>query len=140
MKYFSFLEHSTRDEVRLRTHIWRKAVGLVVLLLVSIPASHKVFSQQDTGRKVKPSSSSTISIQEIEKRERESAQGPERKKVENQNLINPPDLPVPKSAKGKTFRPPTGKKKARVISRSRRQIQRAGRRKIHRRSETAVTP
>jgi hypothetical protein len=140
MNYFFFLKHSTRDQVRLRTHIWRKAVDFVVLLLVFIPASHKVFSQQDTGIKVKPSSSSTINIQEIEKRERESAQGQGRKKVENQNLINPPDLPVPKGAKGKTFRPPSVKKKARVISRRRRRIQRDGRRKIHRRSVTAVTP
>jgi hypothetical protein len=140
MKYSSFLKHSTRVQVRLRTHIWRKAVGLVVLLLVSIPASHKVFSQQDTGRKVKPSSSSTINIQEIEKRERENAQGQGRKKLENENLINPPGLPVPKGAKGKTFRPPAGKKKAKPISQNRRRIQRAGCRKIHRRSVTAVTP
>jgi len=115
-------------------------VGFVLLLLFSSPASHQVFSQQDTGRKVKPSSSSTINIQEIEKRERESAQKQGRKKVENENLINPPDLPVPKNAKGKTFRPSTGKKKAQLISQNRRRIQRAGCRKTHRRSVTAVTP
>lgn len=140
MKYFSFLKQSTRGLVRLRTHIRPRVMGFVVLLLVSSQASHKLLSQQDAGRKVKPSASSTINIQEIEKREKERAQEPGRKKVENENLITPPDLPVPKGAKGKTFRPPTGKTKAKLISRSRKRNQRAGCRKTHRRSVTAVTP
>jgi hypothetical protein len=139
MKYSSFLKHPNHDHVRLRNRIWRLAVGVVLFLLLSNPASPGVFSQQDSGRKVKPSSSSTINLQEIEKREKESAQEQGRKKVENQNII-PPDLPVPKGAKGKTFRPSAGKKKATLISQSRKRIQRAGCRKTHRRSVVAVTP
>ncbi len=140
MKHSSFLKNSTRDQIRLCIHTWRKPVGLVVLLLVINPVTHKVFSQQDTGRKVKPSSSSTINIREIEKREKERAQEPGRKKLENENLITPPELPVPKGARGKTFRPPTGKKKVALISRRRRRIQKAACRKMHRPSVTALTP
>jgi hypothetical protein len=137
MKYSFFLKNSTRDQLRLCIHLWRRPFGLVILLLIN-PVTHNVFSQQDTGRKVKPSSSGTINIQEIEKREKERAQQPARKKLENENLITPPELPVPKGARGKTFRPPTGKKKAQLSSQRRRRIQRAGCRKIHRRSEAAV--
>ena len=140
MKYSSFLKNSTRDQLRLCIHILRKTVTLVALLLVFNPVTHKVFSQQDTGRKVKPSSSGTINIREIEKREKEQAQEPGRKKVENENLITPPELPVPKGARGKTFRPPTGKKKVALLSRRQRRIQKAARRKMHRPSVTALTP
>ena len=88
-----------------------KIVRPISFFLILSLGSITMYSQDDQGRKVKPTSSGTSDIREIEKRERESAQKPARKKVENQNLIYPTDLPVPKGAKGKTFRPPTVKKK-----------------------------
>jgi hypothetical protein len=138
MKCFSFLKHSTRNQLKLCIYFWPKTVCLVILMLLIDPLTHKLFAQQDTGKKLKPSSSGTINIQEIEKREKERAQQPERKKLENENLITPPELPVPKGARGKTFRP-TRKKKAQPASQRGRRIQRAGCRKIHRRS-VAVNP
>ena len=131
MKYFSFLKRSSPIPVTACNSTRRRAVGFIVLFLISGSASHGIFSQQGTGKKVKPSASATINMQEIEKREAQDARVQGRKKIENDNLIIPPDLPVPKGAQGQTFRPSTSKKK---VSHSRKRNQRAGCRKTHRRS------
>lgn len=80
-----------------------KARLAAFLTLVFVMTNTTLFSQ-DKGRKVEPTSRGTIDIREIEKREKESGREEQRKKIENENLEVPGGLPVPKDAKGKTFR------------------------------------
>ena len=94
------------------TSVRPKTSGAVCLPLVFSLMGSPLLAQEK-GKKVEPSSSGTIDVREIEKREKQGGQQEERKKVENQNLEVPRGLPVPKGAKGKTFKPrPTAKKKA----------------------------
>jgi hypothetical protein len=110
--------HSNRKpadsgRVSLWLFLWSKVTGAALMPLLFSLISQPTFSQQ-TGRKVKPSSSGKIDIQEIEKREKESGRKEAKKPPENQNLKFPLEFPVPKGAKGKTFRPPTPEKKSAV--------------------------
>ena len=136
MKYFSSLKYLVGNPITSgnSNNTYLRVVGLVVLLLMSGSASG-IFLQQSKGKKVKPTASGTINIQEIQKREAENPTGQERKKIENDNLIIPPDLPVPKGAKGKTFRPPHIKRETNPGSQSHRSKRKkgAGCTKTHRR-------
>jgi len=105
--------HSNRKppdfgRVNLWLFLWSKVTGAALLFSLM---SQSTFSQQ-TGRKVKPSSGGKIDIQEIEKREKESGRKEEKKPPENQDLKFPLEFPVPKGAKGRTFRPPIPEKKS----------------------------
>ena len=117
--------HSNRrppdfGRVSLWSYLWSKMPGAALMPLLFSLMSQPTFSQQ-TGRKVKPRSSGKIDIQEIEKREKESGRKEEKKAPENENLKFPLEFPVPKGAKGTTFRPPPTpekKKKARATGRT----------------------
>jgi hypothetical protein len=103
--------------------IWLKVSSVTLTLLMFSVGPHLLFSQQDTnkqentgnkqstGKKVNPSSRGTINIQEIEKREKANKEAPKQKKIENENLKEPRDLPVPRGAKGKTYKVPPPEKK-----------------------------
>jgi hypothetical protein len=98
-----------------------KAFVPALLSLVIGIINSPVFSQQ-TGKKVKPTSSGQIDIREIERREKESGQKPPRKKIENDDLKEPGTLPVPKGARPKPLRP-TAKRK---FTRPKRRIHHPG--------------
>jgi hypothetical protein len=96
-------------QTNLQSHTWRNLVALALFFLVSSIPRPGLLSQEntptpETGKKVTPSATATINISEIEKREKASGQKPEKKKLENESLIEPKDLPVPPGAKGETFR------------------------------------
>jgi hypothetical protein len=103
--------------------IWLKVSSITLSLLMFSLGPNLLLSQQDTnkqentgnkqstGKKVNPSSRGTINIQEIEKREKANKEAPKQKKIENENLKEPRDLPVPRGAKGKTYKVPPPEKK-----------------------------
>jgi len=61
---------------------------------------------QSNVKKVAPQSKGSVNVRELERNEKARGITPKEKKVENENQILPPPLPVPPNAKGTTFRVP----------------------------------
>src|SRR5712691_10061900 len=108
------MTHSSRfnqsiTETSRRIFNWRNFTCLGLLLLIfSLAGSPPRCQQninQEAGKKVQPTSSATINIAEIERREKERVPTQEKKKLENENLVNIPFAPpIPPGAKGETFK------------------------------------
>jgi concanavalin A-like lectin/glucanase superfamily protein len=87
-----------------RPAIRLKIIGAGLLIFLGITSA--LFSAPDPGQKVRPFASAIINVLEIERRERENPPQ-EKKKVENENSFSfPRALPIPRGAKGETFRVP----------------------------------
>jgi hypothetical protein len=108
MSHVSLFESTTTIcRTRSRAPICLRLVSSVLFLLVCVLSASPLYSQQvdrNAGKKVQPSATATINIQEIERREKESKQPPERKEVENEKIQIPRELPILPGAKGETFK------------------------------------
>jgi hypothetical protein len=90
-----------------RAHNWLRLVSSALLLLLCAMAGSPLYAQQvdrNAGKKVQPSATATINIQEIERREKERGVKEEQKKPENEEIQMQPAFPIPPGAKGETFR------------------------------------
>jgi hypothetical protein len=101
---FNWFVIETRGEI----FCWRNFASLGLLLLVFsfgslIPRAQQNIDQ--AGRKMQATASATINIAEIERREKERGPTAEKKKIENENLVNIPFAPpIPPGARGETFK------------------------------------
>ncbi|MDQ2938257.1 MAG: hypothetical protein M3R67_12240, partial [Acidobacteriota bacterium] len=102
-----FTSFATANNCRIvsRRHSIRAGFLFFIVCLAGSLTRAQQNINEGPGTKVQPTSTATINIAEIERREKERGPAAEKKKLENENQVNIPfSPPIPPGAKGETLR------------------------------------